>query len=413
MTAYQRLQIEQRNLRRELGEIMAKSELEDSERERMRAINTRMVNLQDELTAAQLLEPETKETRTETPDSETREMRALFDKASILDYVAEGMGTAQLSGASLELRQELMPEDSGIGYFPVDILFGGLLETRADVLSSVPAADAPEENQRPIGQPVQPGSVADYLGIKRPTVPVGTSTWLTLSAGPTADYRLEGKGKDAQAISLVSKSVDPVRVTTRVKFGSETTFRVKGYEAAVNQALRNAMSEKLDAVAVTGQAASSNVSPKIEGLINSLTSPANPSDPATWADILGIYPGRVDGKYSQDGSNVRLLVAPDVFKFAHGLQIETSGNLLKDALPDGRFKASSFMPDQTNAKIATTISYTSGHTGYYQPVWRGARIIRDDISGAASGTISATLIMFSGAVLVDAKPYSLIKLKLA
>ena len=173
------------------------------------------------------------------------------------------------------------------------------------------------------------------------------------------------------------------------------------------------MGEKLDAVAVTGQAASNNVSPKIDGLINSLTSPANPSDPATWADILGIYPGRVDGKYSQDGSNVRLLVAPDVFKFAHGLQIETSGNLLKDALPDGRFKASSFMPDKTNGNIATTISYAGGHTGYYQPVWRNARIIRDDITGAASGTIAATLIMFSGAVLVDAKPYSLIKLKLA
>ena len=70
-----------------------------------------------------MLEPETKETRTD--DSESREMRALFEKASILDYVAEGMGTAQLSGASLELRQELMPDDSGIGYFPVDILFSG------------------------------------------------------------------------------------------------------------------------------------------------------------------------------------------------------------------------------------------------------------------------------------------------
>ena len=411
MTKYQRLKIEERSLKQELSGIMSKSELEDSERERLRAINTRMVNLQDELTAAQLLEPDTKETRTD--DSESREMRALFEKASILDYVAEGVDGATLDGASLELRRELMPNLDGRGYFPIDLLFGGVLETRADVLSTVPATDAPEENQRPISQPVQPGSIADYLGITRPTVPVGTSTWLTLSAGPTADYRLEGKGKDAQAISLVSKSVDPVRVTTRVKFGSETTFRVKGYEAAVNQALRNAMGEKLDAVAVTGQAASNNVSPKIDGLINSLTSPANPSDPATWADILGIYPGRVDGKYSQDGSNVRLLVAPDVFKFAHGLQIETSGNLLKDALPDGRFKASSFMPDKTNGNIATTISYAGGHTGYYQPVWRNARIIRDDITGAASGTIAATLIMFSGAVLVDAKPYSLIKLKLA
>ena len=411
MTTYQRLQIEERNLKQELQGIMSKPELEDSERDRMRSINVRMVQLQDELTAAQLLEPETKETRTD--DNESREMRALFEKASILDYVAEGVDGDRLDGASLELRKELMPEKNGIGYFPIDILFGGVLETRADVLSTVSATDAPEENQRPISQPVQAGSIADYLGIQRPTVPVGTSTWLTLSAGPTADYRLEGKGKDAQAISLVSKSVDPVRVTTRVKFGSETTFRVKGYEAAVNQALRNAMSEKLDAVAVKGQAASNNVSPKIDGLINSLTSPANPGAVATWADILSIYPGRVDGKYSQDGKNVRVLTAPDVFKFAHGLQIETSGNLLKDALPDGRFKASSFMPDKTNSNIATTISYAAGHTGYYQPVWRNARIIRDDITGAASGTIAATLIMFSGAALVDAKPYSLIKLKLA
>ena len=144
-----------------------------------------------------------------------------------------------------------------------------------------------------------------------------------------------------------------------------------------------------------------------------MTAPSDPSDVATASDYLTTYSGRVDGKYSADGSNVRLLVNADAFKQAYGLQLGTSGDLLSEKLPAGRFRASANMP-ATASDIATAVTFAAGpRRGFVQPVWRALTVIRDPYTKAESGQVALTAVVLTGAALVDANPYQLHKFKLA
>lgn len=391
--------------------LMANPELSEAEQAERDSLMKRSLSLDSEIEylkqtiKAQGDSIEEREIKT---DRQTTDLDELFTRSSVGDFISEAYGYA-VEGASREYRDEL---GMGPGFMPIDFIMGQRLETRADAVTNISASDAPEDSQRNITLPVMAGSSAEYLGISRPVVPVGTQTFVTIDSQPTADYRSDGVRKDAENIGITTKSVDPVRVTSRVSFGVETPARVKGFESVITPLLRAAVNDKLDAVSIAGQAAVNNVSPKIEGLIADLTSPDNPAAVAGWTDYYSVYSGRVDGKLSMDGSNVRLLVAPDVYKQAAGLQIATSGDLLIDRLPAGRFKASANVPS-ASGKIGTGVSYASGYTGLYQPVWRQAQVIRDQLTGAAEGQINVTIVMLSGLVLVDKTPYSLHKWKLS
>ena len=105
----------------------------------------------------------------------------------------------------------------------------------------------------------------DYLGIERPTVGVGESTYVALVSGAAADFRSDGVAKDADAATFSTKTVSPSRVTARYLFGVESTVRLAGMEAALRADLAATLADKLDAVALSGQAAAANTSPAVEG----------------------------------------------------------------------------------------------------------------------------------------------------
>ena len=345
-------------------------------------------------------------------DGEGREIRQLVGRASLGSYLASAARQVNVDGAEAELRQAL---DLDADQVPLDVLLPSettaSAEHRADAATNVAASIA--ESQSSIAGRIFAESSGAYLGIDRPTVPVGESTYVALAGGASADFRSAGATKDAEAATFTTKTVSPRRVTSRYLFGVESTVKLAGLEEALRSDLTATLSDKLDAVALSGQAAVSNTSPAVEGLVSQLTAPGDPSDVATASDYLGVYPARVDGKYSADGSNVRLLVNADTFKHAYGLQLATSGDLLSEQLPAGRFRASANAP-ATASDIATAISYAAGaRRGFVQPVWRAATIIRDPYSGAASGQIALTVIMLAGSALVDAAPYSLHAFRLA
>ena len=60
--------------------------------------------------------------------------------------------------------------------------------------------------------------------------------------------------------------------------------------------------------------------------------------------MLSAYDDAIDGIAATDDSNVRMLVNLDTWKYIRTLQIDTSGSLLRDRLPAGRFRASANMP---------------------------------------------------------------------
>ena len=415
MTRLQKLQLKQSEARQKLGGILdneTRSEEDNAERDKLTA---ELKALESDIQAAILTDGDGgDETRSEEP-TEDRQLRKLISDASVTDYVAEALFDSKVDGASRELRQEigLGPNEAPLDLFLPDE--PGDLETRADVVSNVAAADAPADNQSSIAGRVFARGTGDYIGVQRPTVPVGTQTYVLLTGGAAADARSDGVAKDAEAVVIGTESVDPFRVTARYMFGIESPARLRGMEEALRADLTAAMSDKLDKLAVQGQAAVASTSPAVAGIQSSLTAVSDPTAESAFADYFNAYLERVDGKYSSDGMNVRLLVNAETFR--HGKKtILSTGNLVPDVLdlPAGRFRASANMK-ATDTTIAEAISYTAGtgRRAYVQPVWRNVMLIRDPYTKASEGQVALTVHVLAGGAMVDTNHYLQHRFKVA
>ena len=232
-------------------------------------------------------------------DGEGVELRQLVSKASLGVYLHGAAREQAVDGAEAELRAAL---DLGGDQIPLDLLLSPQVEKRVDAASNVTASVS--ENQSSIAGRIFAETSGAYMGVDRPTVPAGDSTYVALTAGATGDFRSDGVDKDAEAATFTTKTVEPARVSARYLFGVESTVRLSGMEEALRADLTATIGDKLDAVALTGQAAVNNVSPVVAGIISQLTAPSDPGGVSTWDDYTGVYPARVDGKYSSDGSNL-------------------------------------------------------------------------------------------------------------
>ena len=415
MTNLQRLELRASEIRSRLNELsgIETGELTSEHRSEIDTLSVEYADVERQKRAAILAGdvPETPEP--EPKGGEKREIADLLERAEIASYLRAAASGNPVSGAERELRQAVLGDDADEMLMPMDMLLplSGELETRADAVTNVDSA-IQHSQQNIIGR-IFAETAGAYLGVQRPSVGVGETHYYALNGGASADVRSDGVSKDAEIATFTSKAVEPVRLTARYLWGIETTARIRGFEEALRADIRDVMGDKLDALALNGQAAVNNVSPVIEGIIAQLANPENPTIAATWDDYLSLYPARVDGKTSMDGLNVRLLVNPDTYRHAHGLQIATSGELLGRELPTGRFRASANMP-ATAATIATLLSYTaSARVGFVQPVWRGITLIRDVYSKASEGQIALTAVMLTGAAMVDSSLYGRHEVKIA
>ena len=158
-----------------------------------------------------------------------------------------------------------------------------------------------------------------------PSVPVGAVSYPRLSAGTSADVRDDGVEIDGTAAALTTVEINPVRVTASYTYGTETLSRIRGFEDALRMDVQSTLEDKMDFLALQGQAVVNNVSPKIDGLLNSLTDPGAAAAIATFSTYLSAFDGRVDGKYAMDSDEARLLVNAPVYKHAMGLGIGAAG----------------------------------------------------------------------------------------
>ena len=314
MTKAQRLELRASEIRQRLNELsgIETGEITEEQRGELDALSVEYADVERQRRAAILAGDSPEMPEPEPQGSEQREIDALIERAEIGAYLRAAAGENHVDGAERELRHAILGDDAPEMYMPVDMLMP--LETRADASTDVAASI--QHNQRNIIGRIFSETAGAYLGVQRPSVPIGDSHYYHLTGGTTADVRSDGVAIEAGAATFTEKSVSPVRATSRYLFGVETTARIRGFEEALRADIRAVLGDKLDYMAINGQAAVENVSPAIEGIISQLTAPTNPTDTATWDSYLRLYFEQVDGKVSMDGSNVRLLVNPDTYKHA-------------------------------------------------------------------------------------------------
>ena len=344
--------------------------------------------------------------------AELREYHRILDAASGADFVAESAFGVAVDGASAELRAA-----AGIAepmMFPIDVL--STVEMRADAVTG-PFASIEKQQQAIIGR-IFAQSATAYLGVEMPSVGVGEISYVLLNAGASADVRSDGVALDSVAATLTTETIAPVRATTGFLFGVEDTARIRALEESLTADMRMALTDKMDALSINGQDAVANVSPAVEGIINELTNPTDPTAVADYSDYLDAFDAPVDGKYAAAADSVRMLVNSDTYRQARGLVVgSNTGNLLRDRPEMGaaRFRVSANMPATPNTNFATAITYTAGtmRPGLVMPVWRGAYLVRDPYSDASSGRVRLTLTMLTGFKMIDPMLYRRLEFQVA
>ena len=343
-------------------------------------------------------------------DPAEREIARLLDRVSAADYMNAAAAGLGVSGAAAELRCATLGDDCPAEYMPLDVLRNLPTERqyRVDAVTSI--ATSIQDNQSSIASRIFAIGSGDYLGWDRPTVAFGTQSYVSLTTGGSADFRVAGVALDAAAAAFTTKAINPSRVQSRIFYDNIIDVRMRGASDSLAADLRMQLTDKLDAVGLNGQVAVPNVSPALVGVINALTNPTNPTAVSSWGDFLDAYDDAVDGRYAMDAEMVRMLVNSNTWKFARGLQIDTSGALLRDRLPAGRFRVSANMPPTPNSgsdeNVATALAYAAGPgRGFTQAIWRGVRLVRDIYTNSSEDQTSVTATMYCGQDMVDAARY--------
>lgn len=349
-------------------------------------------------------------------DPQAREIERLLDRVGVGDYLDAAAAGRMVDGAARELRCATLGDDAPPEYMPLDVFRNLRSERQLRVDANTSVATAVQENQSSIAGRIFAIGALDYMGVDRPTVAFGTQSYVALTAGGSADFRSDGVALDAAASTFTTKSINPSRVQARVLYDNIADVRMRGASDALAADLRAQLTDKLDAVGLTGQAAVANTSPALTGIINALTNPTSPTAISDWEDFLDAYDAGVDGKVAMDDTAIRMLVNTDTWKFARKLQIATSGDLLRDRLPVGRFRVSANMPPTPTSgaddTIATALTYAAGPgRGFTQAVWRGVRLIRDIYTSSSEDRTAVSATMYVGQDMVDAARYNRVEFK--
>ena len=355
-------------------------------------------------------------------DPGDREIGRLLDRVGVGDYLDAAAHGRAVDGAAAELRAATLGDDAPLEMMPIDLLLPRQSrQLRVDAATNVATAVA--ENQSSIAGRVFAVGALSYLGVDMPTVPTGTQSYVSLTAGGAADFRNDGVALDSVAATFTTKSLDPSRVQARYLFDNIIDARLRGASDALATDLRMQLSDKLDAVGLNGQAAVSNTSPALTGVIGALTNPTNPAAESAWKDYLDAFDAGVDGLYAMDDTMVRLLVNADTWRHARGLAVgsEANGGLLRDRLPAGRFRVSANMPatpdSGANDTIATALAYSAGMPevvagrGFTQAVWRGIRLIRDIYTKSSEDQTALTATVYVGQDMVNAARFRRLEFK--
>ena len=348
-------------------------------------------------------------------DPAEREIARLLDRVGVADYLDAAAAGRIVDGAAAELRCATLGDDASPEYMPIDILRNVASERQLRVDANTAIATAVAENQSSIAGRLFAIGALDYMGVDRPTVGFGTQSYVSMTTGGVANFRSDGVALDATAHTLTTKSINPSRVQARVLYDNIVDVRMRGASDALATDLRMQLTDKLDAVGLTGQAAVANTSPVLVGLISGIADPGDAQAVSDWEDFLDAYDAAVDGKVAMDETAIRMLLDAETWRFARGLQIATSGDLLRDRLPTGRFRMSANMPaPEGNNKNVSALAYAAGPgRGFTQAVWRGVRLIRDIFTNSADDRTAVTATMYVGQDMVDAARYSRIKFRLA
>ena len=351
-------------------------------------------------------------------DAEYRERLRLRDKATIGGFLLARM-QGRIPGGELAEYAAACGVRDGI---PIDIFEKDRpapVEHRADAATVAPATGS-GATLAPVQPFVFSKSIAPMLGIDMPTVGSGAYSEATISTALSAAAKAKGVAQDATAAVLTPATATPRRITGRLTLNVEDIAAIgqANFESALRDNLQMVLGDRYDQQAIAGDGAP----PNVNGLVNQLTNPADPTEVAGFDDYLAAFSNQIDGLWASMLSEVSLITNADAYKLSATKFRDTSTDLGATSFADyaranlGGWSCNSRMP-ATAATLARAIVYRMGMPGIRtasHPVW--ASISIDDIySDSASGQrhISLHLLVGSQVIVIQPDAYDLAEFKVA
>ena len=424
MTAAQKIAVRLSQVRERLNEI---GQLEgDAYAEEIRSeestLQTEYGDLERRHRSALIAEGEG-ETRPADPDAEQRERVELRSKASLTAYLRAALAGRRVDGAEAELQSA-----AGIGEgIPIELwdVPQGEAETRADAPTGAPGTVGLNlDRLRPA---VFSNSIAPRLGIEMPRVSSGSYASGTISTSLAAGSKAKGDAAEATAAAFRVNTVTPKRISARLGIRIEDVAAVGqgNFESVLRENLALVLSDELDDQAING--AGGNSGADLNGILQALTDPSDPTAVADFNAFASAHAGGVDGLWAATIKDVGIVVGPDTYRLAsRTFQTATSyqGELSASAyalLNSGGFWTNKRMPAAAS-DIQQAILYRKGRSmmggaGAMRtavcPHWNEVAI--DDIySGSAQGERFFSMhVLLGDVILVQPGAYAQVAFKLA
>ena len=385
MTAAQTIQVKLSTCRQRLNELLQVETRSAEEQTEMEALTNEVNSKEPELRAALAAEDDQQEVVT-TADAETRELRQLTEKASVGDILLATFEKRQTEGAPAELQKHY-----GLGshQVPLEMLrVDRGVESRA--AATVPASIG-DASQAQVVTPVFASGDGAFLGIERPTVPVGDAAYPVLSTVPSVKGPFTDSTEAAQTdAEFVATNLSPERLQASFSYRRTDAARFAGLDAALRLALNGGLQEALDKQAISGT----------DGLLTATNlDNNNVSNVSTFALYLsGLLYGRVDGRFARTPSDVKMIVGAPTFAHASaaykGNNSDESGvERLQEK--SGGLMVSAHVPDVASNRQNALIRLGMARGGAIQPLWEGISLIVDEYTRAAHGEIIVHAVLLS------------------
>ena len=349
-------------------------------------------------------------------DPEQREVRRLLGEASLMPYVHEALGGRPVDGVERELREAMFPEQEAT--VPLELLLPPdqrSVEVRQDAATTLAAGVGSDGAESSVPARVFTRSLAARLGVAMPSVPVGQAHYPILTGGTTAKSAADAAQVNAAAATFTQQNLDPVRLTAGYLFNVRQSLQLASFESILRRDLTAVINDQLDNYLING---SDEANATVEGLLEALTAPADPSAVSTWDQVAGAFIDAVDGLNAYMISDLRSVWSAAAYKYAAKLyppvaNVTHAQQSAWDWVGEraGERSVSSRIADGT--KTSTIVQALTSYPGRnaVAPMWQGMQIIRDPYTGASKGQVRLTAILFFNMKVLRTAGWKLFKVR--
>lgn len=423
MTATQRLQLEQLDLKKKMNELLGVESMSDEQRSEMAEHTKRLKESDSELEAAILAEGDEQRAALDLHNGpgESAERRRLLDDTSLADYLTPAASNRGLEGRAKELNESFeVPIAGPSGGVAVP---WHVLESREVRAFSTTTQNDGSNVQRPILQRLFGPGILDTLGVRMDSVPVGRSEWPLITAGVAPDQAKEGTAAAAAAAATFSTAtLKPKRLTGVFEFTHEIAASVGDIEQALRRDLADAVKAKMSDIVVNGTAPDGTNPQRIEGFLSEIAVPDDAAATAVFSDYGGAHAAGVDGLHAETENEVSSVIGTDVYQHAATVYQAGSGESGSESLKRRSMscRASSYIPAATNAgQSKGNLFHLAGPNGggimrgdSVAAMWPTLEVIRDNVTKASQGVVLTWVALWDAKVAFRAAAYTRVSFKI-